>query len=69
MPSDPTVTQESRTQKVAIAVTPSEKDAIDIYVKVHRPEGGASGLLRDKPFQEVVTAGRKMLDRLAEDVA
>lgn len=69
MDQSPAISQESRTEKVAISVTPSEKDAIEMVVRVRRPEAGASGLLRERHFQEVVDEGRKMLDRLAEEVA
>lgn len=57
--------QESRTEKVAIAVTKSEKDAIETVAKVRRIEGGVSQLLRERPFAEVVEEGHGMLDRLA----
>lgn len=69
MKQEPALAQEGRTERMTITVTPSEKDAIEMVVKVRRPEGGVSGLLRDRPFQEVVEEGRRILDRLAEEVA
>lgn len=58
--------QESRTETITVRVTRTEKEAIDLVAKVRKPEGGVSGLLRDRPFVEVVEEGRQLLDRLAE---
>jgi len=60
--------QETRDQTVGIRVTQAEKDAIDTVVKVRRPEGGVGGLLRERTVQEVIEEGRRMLDRLADEV-
>lgn len=58
--------QESRTDTITIRVTRTEKEAIELVAKVRKPEGGVSGLLRDRPFAEVVEDGCQLLDRLAE---
>lgn len=61
--------QETRDQTVGVRVTQTEKDAIDMVVKVRRPDGGVGGLLRERTLQDVIDEGRKFLDRLAEEVA
>ncbi len=43
MPQD---TQESRTERITVAVTPSEEHAAKTVVMVDKVEGGVSGLLR-----------------------
>jgi len=72
MTQEAAVAQESRTERLTITVTPSEKDAIEMVAKVRRPEGGVSGLIRERSFSEVVEEGRRLLehlDRLAEEGA
>lgn len=64
--------QESRTEQVGVRVTREEKDAIDMVVRVRRPEGGISALVRERSLTEVIEDGRKLLaklDELAEEVA
>lgn len=60
--------QESRTEAVTVRLTQSEKDAVDMVVKVHRPVGGVGELLRARSLEDVITEGRGMLDRLRKQV-
>ena len=72
MTQEAAVAQESRTERLTITVTPSEKDVIEMVAKVRRPEGGVSDLIRERSFSEVVEKGRRLLehlDRLAEEGA
>lgn len=46
--------QEGRTETVALAVTPSEKELVRLFSVVRRPEGGISNALRTRSFNELL---------------
>lgn len=60
-----TMPQESRTERITIAVTPAEKKLVDLVVQVG-PIGTVSELLRERSFADVVAQGQRLLDKLRE---
>lgn len=59
--------QESRTERVGIAVTPSEKRALELVANVRNVDG-LSNLLRIMSVAEAVAEGQRLLARLREEV-
>lgn len=64
----PDVTQESLTEKIAVAVTPTQKWHLELAAKTLGYDG-ISPLLREVPFAEAVEKGARLAARLREEVA
>lgn len=60
--------QESRTDRVSVAVTPTEKDLLDLVAKVHRDRfDGISNVIRELSFSDALAEGKRLMARLREE--
>lgn len=71
MPTEAAAPQESLSEKIAIAVTPTQKWWLELAAKTLPYEGerGIGPMLRQIPFTEAIEKGQRLAERLAEEVA
>lgn len=64
-----TQTQEKRSERLSLAVTPSEKKAAEFVALAHEIEGGVSNLLRELSLSQVVAEHRRMREAIDQKAA